>query len=122
MEYTIYDGNGYYVCGAIPENGIIPDEMIPEGGSVVEGLHGVDTMLVAGQVVPVSGDKAQELIDEQFAFLRLERNARLAACDWTQVPDAQVDQSAWAAYRQALRDLPANTTDPANPVWPSKPD
>jgi len=25
------------------------------------------------------------------------------------------------AYRQALRDLPDNTTDPANPVWPTKP-
>ncbi|NBP87864.1 MAG: hypothetical protein EBU59_05025, partial [Planctomycetia bacterium] len=24
-------------------------------------------------------------------------------------------------YRQALRDLPANTVDPANPVWPTKP-
>ena len=27
----------------------------------------------------------------------------------------------WMDYRQALRDLPANTTDPANPVWPTKP-
>jgi hypothetical protein len=25
------------------------------------------------------------------------------------------------AYRQALRDLPANTVDPANPVFPTKP-
>ena len=24
-------------------------------------------------------------------------------------------------YRQALRDLPANTSDPANPTWPTKP-
>jgi hypothetical protein len=24
-------------------------------------------------------------------------------------------------YRQALRDLPANTTDPENPVWPTAP-
>jgi hypothetical protein len=27
----------------------------------------------------------------------------------------------WMDYRQALRDLPANTVDPANPVWPVKP-
>jgi hypothetical protein len=26
------------------------------------------------------------------------------------------------AYRQALRDLPANTVDPANPVFPTKPE
>lgn len=53
--------------------------------------------------------------------LRKARNQRLERCDWTQVPDAPVDQAAWAAYRQALRDLPANTTDPLNPPWPTKP-
>jgi hypothetical protein len=53
--------------------------------------------------------------------LRDERNRRLAASDWTQVPDAPVDQAAWAAYRQQLRDLPDNTEDPRNPVWPTPP-
>ena len=28
---------------------------------------------------------------------------------------------AWKTYRQALRDLPSNTSDPANPTWPTKP-
>ena len=31
------------------------------------------------------------------------------------------EQVAWSNYRQALRDLPANTDDPANPTWPTKP-
>lgn len=53
--------------------------------------------------------------------LRTERNKTLAASDWTQVADAPVDQAAWAAYRQALRDLPANTADPFSPVWPTPP-
>ena len=52
---------------------------------------------------------------------RAERNRRLASCDWTQVPDAPVDRAAWATYRQALRDLPSNTTDPRNPAWPTPP-
>ena len=55
------------------------------------------------------------------AMLRRKRDQMLAACDWTQVPDAPVDSQAWAAYRQALRDLPANTTDPRNVAWPEKP-
>ena len=61
--------------------------------------------------------------DEQvsWATLRQERQQRLAASDWTQVPDAPVDRLAWAEYRQALRDLPANTTDPRNPNWPTTP-
>jgi hypothetical protein len=31
-------------------------------------------------------------------------------------------RQAWVDYRQALRDLPANTEDPANPVWPVPPE
>lgn len=53
--------------------------------------------------------------------LREARDQRLERCDWTQVPDAPVDQAAWAVYRQALRDLPENTLDPQNPVWPDTP-
>ena len=53
--------------------------------------------------------------------LRTWRNKLLASCDWTQVADAPVDQAAWATYRQALRDLPAKTTDPFNPAWPIPP-
>lgn len=39
--------------------------------------------------------------------MRLHRDRLLIASDWTQVADAPVDQAAWAAYRQALRDFPA---------------
>jgi len=56
-----------------------------------------------------------------FFFLRRERNAKLDETDWTQMPDTPVDQAAWATYRQALRDLPENTDDPRNVVWPSPP-
>lgn len=61
--------------------------------------------------------------DEQKSWKRFrdERNSRLSACDWTQVPDAPVDHEAWAVYRQELRDLPDNTDDPLNPVWPTPP-
>lgn len=58
---------------------------------------------------------------QAWSLFRSLRDTRLAACDWTQVPDAPVDQAAWAAYRQALRDLPSNTTDPRNPTWPTPP-
>ena len=53
--------------------------------------------------------------------IRQQRNALLVASDWTQVADAPVDQAAWAVYRQALRDLPANTTDTFNVKWPKSP-
>lgn len=53
--------------------------------------------------------------------LRIERNARLTASDWTVLGDSPTPTAAWKAYRQALRDLPSNTTDPSNPVWPTPP-
>jgi len=52
--------------------------------------------------------------------VRLWRDGILARTDWTQVADAPVDASAWATYRQALRDLP-DTIDLANPVIPDPP-
>jgi len=53
---------------------------------------------------------------------RAKRNRLLAECDWTQVSDAPVDASAWAAYRQALRDVPQQSGFPENIVWPVSPD
>lgn len=53
--------------------------------------------------------------------LRAERNRHLADTDWTVLGDSPTPTAAWKAYRQALRDLPANTTDPFNPVWPTPP-
>lgn len=53
--------------------------------------------------------------------IRAQRNALLAACDWTQLADAPADGLAWATYRQALRDIPEQAGFPANVVWPVAP-
>ena len=53
-------------------------------------------------------------------ILREERNRRLAETDYLALSDVTLSTE-MASYRQALRDLPANTTDPANPTWPIKP-
>ena len=49
-----------------------------------------------------------------------ERNRRLAETDWWANSDVTMTEEQ-RAYRQALRDLPANTADVENPVWPVKP-
>ena len=53
-------------------------------------------------------------------------HALLRGCDWTEVPSEAAlltaeQRTAWATYRQALRDLPGLTVDPANPEWPVEP-
>ena len=59
-----------------------------------------------------------------FQQLRYERDKKLAETDWvvTKANETGVAESdEWKTYRQALRDLPSNTTDPFNPTWPTKP-
>ena len=71
------------------------------------------------------GETSTPLTDEEkLANLRSERTLKLSQCDWTQVLDSPLSSTKkeeWATYRQALRDLPANTSDPENPSWPTKP-
>ena len=59
--------------------------------------------------------------DRAAAEIRAERGGKLAESDWTQVLDAPVDQTAWATYRQALRDMPQQNGFPLNVIWPDEP-
>jgi len=56
----------------------------------------------------------------QLEQLRRQRNQLLAETDYLALADSTLTDE-MRSYRQALRDLPANTVDPANPVWPVKP-
>ena len=58
---------------------------------------------------------------EQAKNVRATRDAKLAECDWTQVADAPVDKAVWATYRQALRDVTAQTGFPWTVEWPDAP-
>lgn len=57
---------------------------------------------------------------EQMKALRSKRNQLLTETDYLALADSTLTDE-MSTYRQTLRDLPANTTDPANPVWPTKP-
>ena len=52
--------------------------------------------------------------------LRERRKLLLRQTDWMANSDVTMSDD-WKTYRQALRDLPANTSDPANPTWPKEP-
>ena len=84
---------------------------------------------ITGEVsyVPFTAEEEAERqanIDAQPVLLmeavRFKRNQLLAETDYLALADATLTDE-MRAYRQALRDLPANTADPANPVWPTKP-
>jgi hypothetical protein len=76
---------------------------------------------------PIELDEAllasvQDEVNTERAFggLRARRQRYLEETDWAALSDVTMSDE-MRAYRQALRDLPANTTDPENPVWPTKP-
>lgn len=73
------------------------------------------------RVEPASPEEAAQRTAAHSAVVRLERNRRLAAADWTQLPDSGVDQEAWASYRQALRALTEQEGFPWEVIWPTPP-
>ena len=117
-KYTKYDEN----TGEILLNFITSEKDLSLNKPFVEGWFTKDDYVIVNGVAQKTDKIALEETEEYaIAMLRLKRDELLQKSDWTQVPDAPVDQAAWATYRQALRDLPANTDDPANPVWPIQP-
>ena len=72
---------------------------------------------------------------EPMRLLRIERNKRLAECDWIVTKNAEYGYNIskeWRAYRQALRDLPSITYKPEldefgylkmdSVAWPTPPE
>lgn len=127
-EFLVYDIDGNIKrCGSCVASDL--PLQAREGEFVVEHPR-VSTdqyLFIDGEVIekvipPKTND---ELLTEVQKEIRMQRASLLRASDWTQVPDAPVDQQAWATYRQALRDLPAqyqNETDFANVVFPNPPE
>jgi len=58
---------------------------------------------------------------EQAASVRNSRTEKLKDCDWTQIADSTADKTAWATYRQALRDITAQSGFPWTITWPESP-
>lgn len=64
----------------------------------------------------------EEVSDDLYLIrLRYWRDNELKNTDWTQVEDAPVDKTAWATYRQALRDLPESNSNPRKIELPARP-
>lgn len=123
---------------------VAPSEPAAEGAPQAEDVPDGYQLRLIGDADPVPAGKritstsvevisaepkyVHELADltaeELWTPVRAERDARLTSCDWTQLADCPLSteqKSAWATYRQALRDLPETQSDPENIVWPAEP-
>lgn len=139
MKITISDSTGKIV-----RNIECPDEMADiqtqPGEFYIEGhfsgeTHFIDTQLmvaVAKQARP-AGDvefdiptrswvPIQRTAAELISAAMANRSQLLAQSDWTQLPDVPLaTKTAWAIYRQALRDITLQTGYPQTIVWPAPP-
>jgi hypothetical protein len=59
--------------------------------------------------------------EQKWEQIKLWRNAELAKSDWTMHTDAPTDKTKWVAYRQALRDLPAQSGKAEDAKFPVAP-
>lgn len=124
MDYALYKKDGGSIISVLQTD--MPLGTAPEGYDYILFPYNLDDSanyhVVDGRLQLRPANVLEEEAKERaWVMLRRNRNALLTASDWTQVPDAPVDHLVWAAYRQALRDLPASVDDPLNFEWPEAP-
>jgi hypothetical protein len=104
----------------VVENGVVVNTIEVDSLDVIPGLidgdiGGIGWVWNGENLTPPAPDT-----EAQWAVVRSERNDKLTASDWTQLPDAPVDAAVWATYRQELRDI-TTQADPFAIVWPESP-
>ena len=114
----IIDDFGYDPVLEGPQPTLIPPYQYAQRDGVVEVNGQWFTHYIAAEP-DAEGKAAMDAAQAQ--RVREDRNARLAACDWTQLPDAPVAAAAWATYRQELRDVTAQAGFPWQVTWPTEP-
>lgn len=112
MNYQIFHTNdsGEIIYARIDDDGLIRLTCNSDHPPFQEWLAAGNTPLPADTVDP-------------WIAVREKRDQLIRDSDWTMIPGATVDQAAWSAYRQVLRDLPQTyaASGPESVVWPTEP-
>ncbi len=115
----IKDGKVFQIGLLEPDADVSPIIKVEIGD---DSIVTIDDEYDGTQFTTQKGASASPSTDELWEDLRASRNAYLSQTDWTQVPDVpDATKTKWQSWRQELRDLPANTADPSNVTWPTKP-
>lgn len=114
----------------------ITDVPIPDYNPDVERVIEHDPIKVNGTwqrkwvIEELSDEEKQKILDSKAAAVRTERDRKLAETDWRvifEVEKAAIDglgiqyPTAWANYRQALRDITKQPGFPLTVDWPVPP-
>lgn len=82
------------------------------------------TITIPAEIITTREQREAEALADAWTALRTERDRLLAESDKAVMPFVERGEPApskWQTYRQALRDLPENTEDLAQVVWPGVP-
>jgi len=135
-EYPLYEGqiklrfsdtsfcipfeppDGYVLVQDTPRPETGPLEVAEEGAPALEEGAWKRTWVVSS----ASPELVAERRETQARAVRARRDQLLQASDWTQIEDYDLgaDRPAWAAYRQALRDI-GDQPNPFAITWPLTP-
>ena len=135
LKYPIYEGDlrtelgvPHYEENFIPpaEYQLVQDVATPSVDYTKNVLLGTPELIdgvwtQVWKVEEASDDDIAKRIENKSNLERAYRNELLQATDWTQLADSPTDPSAWAIYRQALRDITKQETFPWEIEWPQKP-
>jgi len=74
-------------------------------------------------ITDATPEEVSQRAAQQADDIRNTRNQLLSDSDWTQIADAPVNATAWATYRQALRDITDHANFPylGDDDWPVEP-
>lgn len=116
MDYAIIENNKV-INVAVAD----PEFASEQGWVLLEPGYGIGCQYIDGQFLPPPRD-----IEAEWEAVRTRRDQLLTESDVYVLPDRWValtpeQQTAWSEYRQALRDIPQTYTDPADVIWPTKP-
>jgi len=122
----------YDTWGEIEYKDGSPNERIEELGIYQQAIIDLNNEKQRIEDDEIEIAKTKEAARDYWEELRILRNQRLAESDWTQLPDSPLTEDqkfSWKEYRQSLRDLPENITDPKPTVldfnhsdWTPKPE
>jgi hypothetical protein len=125
-NYIVHDESGN-----ILRTGVCQDDMMylnaRENETVIEGIASDKRHIVVNGKICDKPKDLDALKVELQERLRVTRNAKLSATDWTQHVDVDLTQdqvNAWKVYRKQLRDLPSkyeDLMDFENVIWPTQP-
>jgi hypothetical protein len=127
-HYTVYNESGEIIKFGQTSSNDLSIIQLDDGMQIAELQCPQDAHLYKVSNGEIEKKSDAEISDtnrpRDLAIFRGGRDELLKSSDWTQAADSPLTdakKAEWATYRQQLRDLPANTSDPANPTWPTPP-